>query len=230
MLNQAETLERMRADCIPVSDCGLWRVVRVLCTERGREVWRRECEGEPPLAGREYTSLLRYTDSTIHIGGETVMTDEPGELRKHLAFVRAARGDVLVTGLGLACVVRGLQCSPRVRSITVVERDADVIRLVWPHTSHDRVTLIEADANEFLCETSQRWDCAWHDIWTDRDGGELHLAVAHQRLMIYAARSVGFQGAWAFPRAHRRALRAAVERARRADRFMKWSDAVRSAM
>jgi hypothetical protein len=36
------------------------------------------------------------------------MNDFPQELKKHLDFVLRARGRVLVTGLGLGCVVRGL--------------------------------------------------------------------------------------------------------------------------
>lgn len=140
----------------------------------------------------------------MHKGGETVMADNPIELRKHLAFALAARGRVLVTGLGLGCVLRMLQCNPRVTHITVVEVCEHVIRLVWPHTSHDRVELVQADARKYVAETAERFDCAWHDLWTDTDAGEPHLQLLHNRLLLQLRDRVPLQGAWEYPAKCRR--------------------------
>lgn len=161
-----------------------------------------------------YTTLHRITDKTIEKGGmgETVMSDEPGELRKHLAAAMSARGSVLVTGLGLGCVLRMLQVNPRVTSITLIERDPHVIKLVWPYTSHDRVELVRDEAESFLARTKRRWDCAWHDVWTDESKGEVSLAVKHTRMMAACIDRVGFQGAWNYPRKFSRSLNAIKRR------------------
>lgn len=90
--------------------------------------------------------------------------------------------------------------------ITLVECSRDVIDLVWPHTSHDRCELVHADAFDYLQHTDDDWDCAWHDIWTETDKGEPHLSVAHQLLMLACVGRVRFQGAWMFPKHHRRKL------------------------
>lgn len=183
-----------RADAIPKGEKRLWRTMKVKCPHSRH--WP---------AG-DYTTLLRYTDATLYTGGETVMADNPVELSKHLQAATTAAGRVLVTGLGLGCVLRMLQANPRVESITVVEISPDVIDLVWPYTSHDRIELIQADAVDFLRKTKRTWDCAWHDIWTDTANDHPHLAVVHQWLMCLCAGRVKQQGAWAFPRDKKRAI------------------------
>lgn len=45
--------------------------------------------GVPPVL----TALMRWTDATIHLGmGESVMSDDPAELCRHLPIIRLARG------------------------------------------------------------------------------------------------------------------------------------------
>jgi hypothetical protein len=190
-----------RADAIPKGDKGLWYIRKPRTNEAVAFSNGRVCP-----AG-QYTKLIRWTEATLMDGqGECVMSDDPHELSRHLHAAMSARGNVLVTGLGLACVLRMLQTNPNVERITVVEISRDVIDLVWPHTPHDRVELIHADAIDFLRKTKRTWDCAWHDVWTDTSRDEPHLAVVHQWLMFLCAGRVRQQGAWAFPRDKKRAI------------------------
>lgn len=46
----------------------------------------------------------------------------------------------------------------------------------------------------------QRFDCAWHDLWSDPDRNEPHLALIHSELFVRCHNAVSFQGAWAFPK------------------------------
>jgi len=139
------------------------------------------------------------------------MNDFPKELKKHLEFIRRARGRVLVTGLGLGCVIRGLIANDKVDHIDVVERSRDVIKLCWPWAVDARlfkiqplVTLHQMDANRQLPPGT--WDYAWHDLWSDPERGERHLQVLHSKLFTKLHKRVRVQGAWAAPRwlRHRR--------------------------
>ena len=191
-----------RADSIPKGDSGLW-YTRKFFNPAHVEINR----GRHRRPGY-YTMLLRWTDTTMHLGhGDCVMIDDLPELRTHLQAAMTAYGNVLVTGLGLACVVRMLQLNHRVERITIVENSRDVIKLVWPFTSHDRCELIEADAVQFLESTDRRWDCAWHDLWTDTSKDEPHLQVRHSEMLRLCFGRVDRQGAWAFPRAQKVAWR-----------------------
>jgi hypothetical protein len=198
----ARYMEAGRADAIPKDWKGLWRVVKCQVPQAG-VVFQN---GEVCPSGK-FTKLLRLTNATLLGGlGECVMSDDPAELSKHLNAAVRARGNVLVTGLGLGCVLRMLQENQNVERITLVEISKDVIDLVWPHTSHDRVELIHGDAVDFLRKTKRTWDYAWHDLWADEDRGQPHLNVIHQWLFFLCAGRVKEQGAWNFPREKKRIL------------------------
>ncbi len=87
------------------------------------------------------------------------------ELILHDEAVYRARGDVLVAGLGLGYFVHAARARPAVRSLTVVERSADVIALVWPYVGAG-ATLIDADIFDFLAgPPAARYDFVYADIW-----------------------------------------------------------------
>lgn len=202
---KAQILGAASAASIPEGEKGLWRILKVrLATE---VIVPRD--GKPVLLPPGcYTKLVRSTSDAprdIQPGGEVVMEDTIYELRTHLDFMLRAFGEVLITGLGLGCVARGCLINPRVTKLSVIERDQDVIDLVWPHMPQDpRLQLVVADAVELLENVDVTADCAWHDLWSDPDTGEQHLALSHQRLIHALMDRVKFQGAWAWPRWMRR--------------------------
>lgn len=148
------------------------------------------------------TMLCRHTWATLHkTRGEVVMEDSRRELSRHLPIWLCARGRVLITGLGLGCVVRGLLASPDVEHIDVVEIDRDILRVVGPEFANNpRVTLHQADALSIDWPAGTRWDCAWHDIWCEGDG----LQVLHGKLICRYFPMVRRQGAWMLPRIAKR--------------------------
>lgn len=179
-------------------DRGLWNVRRLILPERpGFD--------DPPSglqSGDHYYALTRWTDATIHLPwGEVVMEDTPRELSTHLPILMRARGRVLVTGLGLGCVVRGLLSKPEVRHIDVVEIEPAVLELVaGEFRSCSRVTIHEGDAERVDWPEGTRWDYAWHDLWSEHES----LPLIHVRLFERYRELVPFQGAWGLPRWFRR--------------------------
>jgi len=152
-----------------------------------------------------YTLLRRHSWATIHLedSPEVVMEDSKQELRKHLPIWLNAKGSVLVTGLGLGCVVRGLLASKQVEHITVVEIDRSILRIVGHEfEGNSRIKLIQGDALKVQFNR-QRFDYAWHDLWTD--GGE-NLQVQHMRLIVKFSRNCATQGCWGMPRFLKRKL------------------------
>lgn len=203
-----DLLEAMRADAIPNGTSGPWAV------------WTWDSDGAgsgldenyPLVPAGRYKVLRCATASTIHIGGESVMSDDPPELRRHLEFVLRARGRVLITGLGLGCVLRGVLTRPEVTRVDVVERERDVLKLVLPHLPDDpRLHVHHSEAIDWLENVvpDERWDTVWHDVWGDTDAGELHTQVTHGRLLLaLRGRVDDWQGAWNFPRHLKRTYRA----------------------
>jgi len=193
-----------RADSIPEGESRLWSVKKVRLS-KPLDIVHPRLKTRVYLPAGTYTKLFRVTESTLHNGGECVMEDTPFELRTHLQFMLRARGRVLITGLGLGCVVRGCLANPAVEHVLCIERDTSVLKLVAPYMPQTkRLTIIVADAVKWCAETENEFDCAWHDIWSDTDAGEEHLHVLHGQLLAHMGSKVGFQGAWDFPRDQKR--------------------------
>ena len=108
------------------------------------------------------------TYARLKIGGTTMMSDTPMEQRSNRYVVRKAKGDVLIAGLGIGMIVVAMAQDPEVKTITVIEKSADVIKLVEPHlhkVTKGKLTVIEADIFEFKPEKNQKWDTIYFDIW-----------------------------------------------------------------
>lgn len=193
----------MEAARVPPSlksqEFGLWKISRRMPDDI------LEKSGLFVVGWSEYTLLSRVTEETLHQPiGEIVMEDSQRELKRHMPIWLEARGRVLVTGLGLGCVVRGLLASPRVEHVDVVEKDAGILRVVGAEfEGNPRVTLHHEDALEFW--RPGEWDYAWHDLWTPGQGGDLQ--ILHFRLVDRFRDRCPQQGAWMFPRFVKEACR-----------------------
>lgn len=180
----------------------------------------------------DYTLLRRHTLASMHLPlGEVVMEDSLRELRKHLPIWLAARGRILITGLGLGCVVRGLLASPDVERIDVVEIDGDILNAVGPEFAGDpRVVLHHGDALTIELDPALAWDFAWHDIWTHIAERNLNVetaehGISYDRMFSVWEDRVGEQYAWAYDDALE--ARDVNERIRQRD--IAWYDELESA-
>jgi hypothetical protein len=186
----------MRADAIPANSAGMWSIIK-----HSKSLIHRNYQDKQGLSLDHdiYTFLYHPTIASLHREfGEVVMEDTPNELSTHMNFILKAKGEVLVSGLGLGCVVRGLLCNPAVEKITVVERDQRIIDMVWPHMpKDDRLHLIHDCAIKYA-GYKDRYDMAWHDIWSADD--EEPLQINHGTIMKGHIGSVISQGAWGMQR------------------------------
>lgn len=188
------------------AEAGPWHLRRLTPDPRLLGAIADACLAHPLDPYTTYMALFRHSLSTMHLEGspgEVVMEDSPRELRRHLPLLLAARGRVLVSGLGLGCVVRGLLSLPEVEHVDVVEIDRHVVELVGGEFAGDpRCTMRLGDALTVRWPRGTRWDYAWHDCWDE--GG--HLAILHAKLLNHYWRRVGRQGAWGMPRWFRRSI------------------------
>lgn len=176
-------------DTVQPQKFGLWTIQRIDVP------W---LEDQTKVGWSDYTLLRRLSYRSLHRDGpgEVVMEDSQVELRKHLPIWLSARGRVLVTGLGLGCVVRGLLASPFVEHIDVIEIDRGILSVIGAEfASEQRVALHHGDA--LTLKIPGEWDYAWHDLWTD---GDEHLQRLHVKLFARFRKQCRHQGAWDFPR------------------------------
>jgi len=112
-----------------------------------------------------YDFPVRYHYLTAKSQG-TWMTDIPQEQVQHRDVVKKCSGHVLVGGLGLGYVVTLLAKKRSVKSITVIERSKDVIKLVWKHTDHKgKGKVVRGNLFDYLKTNKRKYDYMYFDIW-----------------------------------------------------------------
>lgn len=111
----------------------------------------------------KYTFLL-------HNPSGIVMLDTSLEYLQHEPLWQGATGNVLIGGLGIGFVNQKLMDNPNVTSVTIVEKNQEVIDLVWQHCPKDsRFTLVHADMETWIPPQGSYWDYAWLDSWINNN-------------------------------------------------------------
>lgn len=98
--------------------------------------------------------------------GYVVMSNTPMEVRTNTRFCIDAHGDVLIGGLGIGMILMEIQDKEKVRSITVIEKNQEVIDLVSIQLPfNEKVNIVHADVFEWKPYKGKRYDCIYMDIW-----------------------------------------------------------------
>ena len=90
------------------------------------------------------------------------MSDTPQEMFLQYEAYNNARGKVLVGGLGLGMYISMIAKKPEVTSITVIEKEKDIIKLM--NFKHPKVKIVNADIWKYLKKTKDKFDYAYVDI------------------------------------------------------------------
>lgn len=110
---------------------------------------------------------------------EEVMVDDPMHTLGMYHLARHAYGDVIVAGLGLGIIIHYLAHNPRVKSITVMEKNPAVIKLIKPYINKYKVNIIQKDYFKHLAEAvlqayqgspPKKYDVCIADILTADEG------------------------------------------------------------
>jgi len=141
-----------------------WTVEHFEVTKRDEDFQKlRACN--PSSMGR-WTPAGRY--NALKRGETIVMSTTPDELRDLSFLKHYATGDVLITGLGLGCAACVALSIEEVETVTVIEKDPSVIRMVEPalrDVHHGRLIIVNDDAFTWKASRGSRFSVAWHDIW-----------------------------------------------------------------
>lgn len=157
-------LLKLKSD-VPPGEAEAWRVERFTVSKSDASFFNLRCAINPARGDRsilpgKYTKLSYYN--------QVIMSDTPAEKRDHLNYILEAKGDVLVTGLGLGWVIEGLFLNPKVKTVTVIEKELDVLHLVGNHLQKKYSKKLNIICGDAFCPPlpiTAKFDCIWHDIW-----------------------------------------------------------------
>jgi hypothetical protein len=104
---------------------------------------------------------------------ETWMSITPLEVESQELGYRHAFGHTVVMGLGMGWVAANCALNPRVTRVTVVERDAEVIRLIeqtgafdtLPEAARHKLAVVAGDALTWRPDAGHPVDFLYADIW-----------------------------------------------------------------
>lgn len=120
----------------------------------------------------------RFEFPAVFENGREWMTVTPNEIETMRAPISEAYGKVLTLGLGLGYFTHQVSEKSEVSSVTVVERDENVISLfnefILPQfENRDKIKVIRADALDFLENTDifEGFDFMFADLWHDASDG-----------------------------------------------------------
>jgi len=91
-----------------------------------------------------------------------VMSDHEKEKILNAKIVEIAHGDVLVIGFGLGMILIPMMENPKINSITVIEKEQEVLDLVASQLPfNDKVNIVLFDALQW--RTNKKFDIIWDD-------------------------------------------------------------------
>ena len=140
------------SDLLEDRQIGDWKLEHFVVDERN---WQARLEGIMP---GNYVRLLH--------GWDCVMSNTNMEKRTNIDFVCNAYGDVIIGGLGIGMIILAIQDKPEVKSITVIEKNQEVIDMIASQLDlNDKVKIICADVFEWKPEKGMKYDVSYMDIW-----------------------------------------------------------------
>jgi len=152
--------------------------------------------GEKPepvrvVGAGSYTALVCMDENFVE---RCWMSDQRPEVEEHREFFERARGHVLVHGLGLGMCAAAAARKRSVRSVLVVERSPDVLKLVGPSLRRlSKIQIVQGDAYRWAFRKRAYWDVVWHDIWPTLDPKNVEEM---DELEARFARHCAWQGSW----------------------------------
>ena len=142
------------------------------------------------LEGDKENSRIGYFDNKFSYlalteGNNIWMSLNPNEIETMKPFISKGKGDVLVLGLGMGYVPFMMSLKPEVKSITIVEKDPEIIALfnslILPSFKNkEKIKIIEDDAINFV-KKNNKFDYIFADLWHSPEDG-LSLFIQLKRI------------------------------------------------
>ena len=111
-------------------------------------------------------------------GNNIWMSLNPNEIETMKPYIDAAKGKVLVLGLGMGYVPFMMALKDNVESITIIEKDPEIISLfndlIWPNFKNkEKIKIVQDDAISYYNKrvNQAKYDYAFADLWHSPEDG-----------------------------------------------------------
>ena len=138
---------------------------------------------------KEYSRIGYFASKFPYLalteGNNVWMSLNPNEIETMKPYIKKGKGNVLVLGLGMGYVPYMMSLTEDVKSITIIEKDKEIIELfkkaLLPQfVNKNKIKIIEDDAISYL-NKNNKYDYIFADLWHDPEDG-LSLFVQLKRI------------------------------------------------
>ena len=129
-------------------------------------------------------SYLAFTE-----GNNIWMSLNPNEIETMKPYIEKAQGNILVLGLGMGYVPFMMALKDNVKSITIIEKDPDIISLfnslIYPSFKNkEKIKIVQDDAINYV-KRNNRYDYIFADLWhSPEDGLPLFISLKRENRNI----------------------------------------------
>jgi spermidine synthase len=117
-------------------------------------------------SGKDYYHSIKYNNKTL-------MTNEPFEVLTNQIFFEKSKGDILIFGLGLGWIIFPILDRDDIKSITVVEKNTEIIEFVGDILSKkdvkNKLNIIEGDVYDYYNVLDKKFDFIYFDTYDTPD-------------------------------------------------------------
>lgn len=182
---------------IPEAQIGDFKIEHKIATEEDVKYHKMRSAIHSDYGGYGYHDFEPGTYTTLKYFSEIVMSDTPMEIRTCQDAIENASGNVLIAGLGLGIVLLEIQTKKSVKSIIVIEKNKEVLKLVAKYLPiKDFVSIVQDDIFKWLPNKKTKFDTIYFDIWDNicADNYE-QMKELHRRFRKYKSKS-GWMDSW----------------------------------
>lgn len=163
-------------------------------------------DGHPELAiaPGKYVKLM--------VDGQTMMSDVPMEMLTNAEVINRAKGRVFIAGLGMGMILIPILASHRVKTVTVVESNLDVLKIVLPQLQAymggsgldlRKLKIIHCDVLKYIPQDG-KFDTIYFDIWPTVSGENWpEMRILENRFRKFL-KSRGWMSSWRRDKCRRR--------------------------
>jgi spermidine synthase len=117
-------------------------------------------------SGKDYYHIIRYNNKTL-------MSNDPFEVMTNQIFFEKSKGDILIFGLGLGWIIFPILDRDDIKSITVVEKNTEIIEFVGDILSKkdvkNKLNIIEGDVYDYYNHLDKKFDFIYFDTYDTPD-------------------------------------------------------------
>lgn len=143
---------------------------------------------------RKYVTLLHINSN------KAMMSNHESETKTNQKFLDAAKGDVLIFGLGIGLIIFPLLEDDDITSITIIEIDNGLIdmvgKIIKQKDIYSKLEIINSDAFEYNNLISKKYDTIYFDIWATIDEKAINEMYQLQSLYKKSLNDFGWIDSW----------------------------------